>query len=122
MGEMAAAFLIIGVPSVPRVFRTLFSEGSAVRSLLSGIKLLSWTGRRPNAERKDGGSDRILIQHPYHGQVHHKPRGAWNTSNDDSFDLLPLSTAHIEAGRDRRYDENLPQNSIKIHTRVDVVN
>lgn len=122
MGEMTAAFLIIGVPSVPRVFRTLFSQGSALRSLMSSIKLLSWTGRRPNDERQDGGSNRILIQHPFHGQVYHKPRGAWNMSNDESFDLLPLATAHIEAGRGRGYDENLPQNSIKIHTTVDVVN
>ncbi|KAG6358072.1 hypothetical protein INS49_013956 [Diaporthe citri] len=122
MGEMTAAFLIIGVPSVPRVFRTLFSQGSSVRSLMSRIRLLSWTGRRRISEGPDGGSGGTLGRPSWHNPAHHTPRGLWEFSDNDTFDLLSVSTAHVEADRHPAYDVNFPQNSIKRDMRVDVVN
>lgn len=121
MGEMTAAFLIIGVPSVPRVFRTLFSKGSAVRSLLSRIRLLSWNGRRIS-EGPDGGSGRTLGRPSWHNPAHHTPRGLWEISDNDTFDLLSVSTANVEANRHPAYDVNFPQSSLKRDMRVYVVN
>lgn len=121
VAEMTAAFLIIGVPSVPRVFQTLFSKGSAVRSLLSGIRLQSWTGRRRTSEGLDGSSGRTLGRPSWHNPAHRTPRGLWEISDNDTFDLLPVSAAHVEAGWYPAYGVNFPQNSIKRGMRVDVV-
>lgn len=109
LGEMTAAFLIIGVPAVPRIYRTLFSQGSAMRSLLSRIKLLSWNGRRHHAKGPDGGSGRTGGQTPWRNELHHKPRGTWETSDNDTFDLLSVSTVHVEAERFPAHDVNNPQ-------------
>lgn len=122
LGEVTAAFLIIGVPSVPKIFRTLSSQGSAVRSLLSRVRLLGWIGRRRDAQRLEYGSGRTLSQPPWRGTVHRRPRDAWETSDNDTFDLLSASTAHVEADRCRAYDFDLsiPQDSVKKSIRVDV--
>lgn len=122
MGEMTAAFLIIGVPSAPRVFRTSFSKGSAMRSLLSRIRLLSWAGRRRTSEGPDGGNGRTLGRPSWHNPANHTPRGLWEISDNDTFDLLSVSTAHVEADRYPVYGVDFPQNSIKRDMRVDVVN
>lgn len=122
LGEVTAAFLVIGVPSVPKIFHTLTSQGSAVRTLLSRIRLLSWIGRRRNAQRLEHGSARTLSQPPWRGTVHKRPRDAWETSDNDTFDLLSASTAHVEADWCRAYDFDLsiPQSSVKNGSRVDV--
>lgn len=122
MGEMIAAFLIVGVPSVPRVFRTLFSEGSAVRSLLSRIRLRSWNGRSRTSDGPDGGSGRTLGRPPRHSPAHHAPRGLWEISDNDTFDLFSVSTTDVEASHFPVHDVSFPQNSVKRDMRVDVVN
>lgn len=124
IGENTAGFLIIGVPSVPKVFRTFSHKDSAVRSGLSGIKLPSWTGRRRTAEGPDGGSGsgRALVQPSWRTPVHQKSRGAWAISENDSLEILSPSTTRVEAGRHPTHSVNLPQNSIKRDVRVDVVN
>lgn len=118
LGEMTAAFLIIGVPSVPKVFRTLSSQGSAVRSLLSRIRLLNWTGRKRTTEEPKGGSG-----HPsWRSSGHRKPRGLWDIRDDDTFDLLSVTTAYIEAEQFPACDVSFHQNAIKRDMRVDIVN
>lgn len=96
LGEITAAFLIIGVPAVPRILRGKFSQDSAVRYLLSRIKLLSWTGKKRPAEAPDGGSGRTQSQAPWRSALFRKPRGAWDTSTNDTFDLLSVSTVHVD--------------------------
>lgn len=120
MGEMIAAFLIIGVPSLPRVCRTLFSKDSAVRSLLSRIRLPSWNGRRRTSDGPDGCSG-TLGRPSWHNPARHTPRGLWGISDNDTFDLLSFSTADVEANRSPAYDVSFPQNSVKRDMRVDVV-
>ncbi|KAK7700369.1 hypothetical protein SLS64_010977 [Diaporthe eres] len=106
MGEMIAAFLIIGVPSLPRVCRILFSKDSAVRSLLSRIRLLSWNGKRRVSDGPDGGSG-TLGRPSWHNPARHTPRGLWGISDNDTFDLLSVSTADVEANRYPAYDKTL---------------
>lgn len=122
MGEITGAFLIIGVPSVPRVFRTLSFQSSAVRTHFLRIRTLSWTGRRRVDQGRVSGSGRTLSQSPWRSSAHKRPRGAWEISDNDTFDLLSVSTAYAEAERYPAYDLNIPQNSIKRDMRVDVVN
>lgn len=122
LGEMTAAFLVIGVPSVPRVFKTLFCQGSAIRTLWSSIKLPSWTGRRRTSGGPKGGGGRTPNQPAWHIPVHHKPRGVWEIGHNGTFDLLSVSTAHVEADQYPAHAVNFPRNSIKRDMRVDVVN
>lgn len=120
IGEITAAFLIIGIPSIPRLYRTLSSKDSAIRTILSRIRLLSWTGRRRTAQESESASGGLEV--PWRNPVHKKPRGAWEISDNDTFDLLSNTTAHAEADRYPAYDlnSNIPQNSIKMDMRVDV--
>lgn len=107
--EMTMAFLIIGVPAVPRVFRTLFSHGTVLRCLLSRIKLLSWNRIKRPAKGPDDGSERMGRQTPGRNELHRRPRGAWEGDDNDTFDLLSVSTVHVEAERYPAHDVNNPQ-------------
>lgn len=120
LGEITAGFLIIGIPSIPMLFRTLFSQDSAVRTFLNRTRLLSWTGTRRTAQKSESRSGGI--ERPWGSAAHKKPHGAWEISENDTFDLLSVTSAHVEADRYQAYDLNysIPQNSIKRDMRVDV--
>lgn len=107
--EMTVAFLIIGVPAVPRVFSALFSHGTAMRCLFKRIKLLGWNRVKRPANGPDDGYGRTGSQTPSRNELHRNPREAWEGDYNDTFDLLSVSTVHVEAERFPAYDVNSPQ-------------
>jgi hypothetical protein len=75
-------------------------------------------GRKRTTEEPKGGSGHL----PRRSSVHRKPRGLWDISDDDTLDLLSVTTAHVQADQCPAYDMNFPENAIRRDMRVDVVN
>lgn len=119
LGEITAGFLIIGIPPIPKFLRTLSAKDSGMRGFLSRIGVLGSNGSRRKTQELGGGSDKI--ERPWRSVAHKKPRGAWDITDNDTFDLLSV-TSHAEADRYPGHDlnGNIPQNSIKRDMRVDV--
>ncbi|KAK2606508.1 hypothetical protein N8I77_005251 [Diaporthe amygdali] len=119
LGEITAGFLIIGIPPIPKLLHTLSADDSGIRSFLSRIGVLGSNGSRRKTQELGGCSDRI--ERPWRSAAHKKPRGAWEITENDTFDLLSV-TSHAEAERYPGHDlnGNIPQNSIKRDMRVDI--
>ncbi|KAG8158295.1 hypothetical protein KVR01_012056 [Diaporthe batatas] len=125
LGETTAAFLIIGVPSVPKVFNKLSSQCLSIRSMWAKIGLSSWSGRRQTRGRVDDASrsgGRTPNQPIWRSPVHHQALGAWEVGDSDTFDLLYASAARLEADRYPAHAVDVPQSSIKRQMSIDVVN
>lgn len=119
LGEITAGFLIIGIPPIPKLLRTISAEDSGIRSFLSRIWVLGSNWSRRKTQELGGGSDGI--ERPWRSAAHKKPRGAWEITDNDTFDILSVAS-HAEADRYPGHDlnGNIPQNSIKRDMRVDV--
>lgn len=119
LGEITAGFLIMGIPPIPKLIHKLSAQDSGIRSFLSRIGVLTSTGSRRKSQDLSGGSDKI--KRPWRRAAHMNPRGAWEITDNDTFDLLSI-TSHAEADRYPGHDlnGNIPQNSIKRDMGVDV--
>lgn len=93
IGEMTAGFLIIGIPSAPKTIKSMPGSDS-VTSLLA-----SWRRGSAPTNNRD-------VMPPPRSPLTRKPRGLWEISDTDTFQLVSVKSAsatqHVQPGSTER--------------------
>ncbi|KUI71772.1 hypothetical protein VM1G_07360 [Cytospora mali] len=117
LGELTSGFLVIGVPALPKLYRSLYSEpGSFLRRVLGRHTANSGGGHHIGSSdlppwRRTSPSSRA-------------PRDPWDVYDNDHYDLLsvqPGQATHMEAGQDPSYSVELPKYAVLREDQMDVI-
>ncbi|KAK8036638.1 hypothetical protein PG994_015409 [Apiospora phragmitis] len=100
--EVAAGFLIMGVPALPRVFKTLPKSAS----IASFLRSVSRAG-------KDSGSGPAVPQYRLYQPKQRRRRGLWETSDRDTTDLISLRDVQGAGSTVGNTAEHTPVNVVR---------
>ncbi|KAG8157532.1 hypothetical protein KVR01_012574 [Diaporthe batatas] len=127
LGELTSGFLVIGVPAVPKVYRSLKSKSKTVlhttTSRLRGTRMADSSGSAGRPHHMDNGSGSRNMPSWFKSPPLGESRDVWNATRDSGYDLLPdqhRRAAYVEAYPEPASSVELPEYAIIRETRVHV--
>lgn len=127
LGELTSGFLVIGVPSIPKVYRSLYSQPDSIlhtmATRLRGTRTADSGGVAGRAHHVESGSGSADLPSWFTPRPSSQSRDMWNMTSDDGYGLLPDQhgrAAYVEAYSDPASSVELPEYAIIRETRVQI--
>ncbi|KAJ0115242.1 hypothetical protein J7T55_001652 [Diaporthe amygdali] len=127
LGELTSGFLVIGVPSIPKVYRSLYSQPDSIvhtmATRLRGTRTADSGGGAGRAHHVESGSGSANLPSWFTPRPSSQSRDMWNITRDDGYGLLPDQhgrAAYVEAYPDPASSVELPEYAIIRETRVQI--